>query len=406
MKAQMVEGINYLRPEEMSISMRKIIYEQELLFEDFFRNSKTRESAQAYFHGLISSIERKNSWQLAEQAGCKAPYSFQHLLGRSLWDENKLRDLSRNYTVDHLGLDDSIIAVDETGFLKKGIKSVGVARQYSGTAGRVENCQVGVFLSYSTKKCRALIDRELYIPEGWFEDKERCSQAGIPESLTFKKKPQLALEMLKRTFLNRIKPTWVVGDEVYGCHYLRAWLEENEQQYAMAVANNYPISIGLNQYKAKDFSDKAKPNDWKIISAGTGSKGERNYKWYQLKINSLSLEGWSRHLILRKGLKNNDDIAYYIAFTKNNTSLESTVLAIGSRWKIEECFEMAKGEVGLDQYEVRSWRGWYRHITLSMFSLSFLVKVRKNINQDEIEIKKKFQNQNQMQQFYQRRGLI
>jgi SRSO17 transposase len=337
MKFELQTGLKYLRPHEISNSMHEELLQQEQLFDKCFKNQKTKESARTYFHGLISSVERKNSWQLAEHTGCENPYAFQYLLGRASWEEDKLRDLSRSYTIDHLGSSNSVISVDESGFLKKGLKSAGVARQYSGTAGRVENCQIGVFLSYSTDKGRALIDRELYIPQEWFKDDKRRIDADIPESITFKKKPQLALEMLKRTFENNIKPTWVVGDEVYGCYSLRSWLEENQQQYAMAVPNNYPISIGFDQYKAKYLLEKFADSEWKMISAGKGTKGERFYKWCRIKINSDSPDDWDRWLVLRKNIKDSTDIAYYIAFVKETNSLESTVKAIGSRWTIEIC---------------------------------------------------------------------
>jgi SRSO17 transposase len=378
------------------------------IFDSHFTRSETKDSVFAYLRGLISVLDRKNSWQLSEEVGYQNPYAFQYLLGRALWNENALRDEVRCYTVDHLGRSDSVLSVDETGFLKKGNKSAGVGRQYSGTAGRIENCQIGVFLSYTTAKGRALIDRELYIPQEWFADESRCHAAGIPVSVRFKTKPELAKEMLKRTFENNIKPTWVAGDEVYGCNVLRSWLEEQAQSYILAVASNYPVYIGAKQYKARDILKTLTESDWKKISAGKGTKGDRYYQWCRVKINSMSKEGWNRWLVFRGNLKNAEDVAFYIAFSQDEKNLEDMAKAAGSRWTIEECFEMAKGEVGLDHYEVRSWTGWYRHMTLSLFALSYLVKLRTKFNQNEMEFleKKKIQRHLSMQAFLQTRGLV
>ena len=213
--------------------------------------------------------------------------------------------------------------------------------------------------------------------------------------------------MLKRTFKNIPKPAWVVGDEVYCCHSLRIWLENQLQSYALATACNSSITIGLEQYQAKDFLQKIDASKWKFISAGDGSKGQRYYKWSRQKINSDSPDGWNRWLVIRKNIKDENDVAYYIVFTSDKIQLESIVMAIGSRWTIEECFEMAKGEVGLDQYEVRSWTGWYRHITISMFALSFLTKLRHKLNQKELEEhKKKSLTKNRMKSFLKSRGLL
>lgn len=377
------------------------------LFDSHYSRSETKDSALAYLRGLVSLTERKNSWQLSEEVGYQNPYAFQYLLGRALWDENNLRDELRCYTVDHLGASEGVLSIDETGFLKKGNKSAGVGRQYSGTAGRIENSQIGVFLSYATEKGRALIDRELYVPKEWFEDEIRCRAAGIPESVKFKTKPELAKEMLKRTFANDVKPAWVVGDEVYGCYALRAWLEEKEQPYVLAVASNYPVCMGVRQHKVRDVLKTMDESGWKKISAGKGTKGDRYYQWCRIKINSVSSNGWSRWLMIRRNLKNSDDVAFYIAFSPDEKTLENMAKAAGSRWTIEECFEMAKGEVGLDHYEVRSWTGWYRHITLSLFALSYLVKLRTKLNQNESEFleKKRLRRRSSMHVFLQTRRL-
>lgn len=378
------------------------------LFEPLFSRTETKDSVFSYVQGLISLIERKNSWQLSEETGYQNPYAFQYLLGRALWNENELRDEVRDYTIEHLGGSGSVLSIDETGFLKKGNQSAGVGRQYRGTAGRIENCQIGVFLSYATPKGRALIDRELYIPQDWFEEERRLKSAGIPMAVKFKTKVELAKDMLKRTLLSGVKPRWVVGDEVYGCHALRAWLEEQEQSYVLAVASNYSVCIGLRQHKVKEILEKINESRWKKISIGKGTKGERYYEWFRVKINSDSKRGWNRWLIIRRSIKDVQEVAFYMGFSKGENTLEDMAKAAGSRWTIEECFEMAKGEVGLDQYEVRSWTGWYRHITLSLFALSYLVKLRTKFNQSELESfkKKRSQRHPSMQIFLQNRGLV
>lgn len=375
--------------------------------DQYFSRPESRASAIAYLEGLISGVERKNSWQLAEQAGHENPYAFQYLLGRASWDVEALRDEVRDYSVTHLGDKNDVLSVDETGFLKKGKKSAGVVRQYSGTAGRIENCQIGVFLSYASPRGRTLIDRELYIPQEWFEDKNRCQEAGIPEELPFKTKPTLARQMLQRAFENGVKPAWVVGDEVYGCASLRTWLEAQQQAYVLAVASNYYVAQGWEQHKVSDLLKGVAKSKWKKLSVGKGTKGERYYYWYRIKINSDAPNGWSRWLVFRRHVKDSNDVAFYIAFSPNTATLKDAAYAAGSRWTIEECFEMAKGEIGLDQYEVRSWIGWYRHMTFVLFALSFLTKLRYQLNQTELKLQEKKVRRQQptLKTFLQSRGL-
>lgn len=399
-----------IEPSPLSSTDVMFSIEQELIpiqsiLQDCFSRVETKRSALSYFQGLISTIERKNSWQLAEQAGCESPYAFQYLLGRATWDANRLRDSVCHYTVDFMPQEEGVLSLDETGFLKKGNKSAGVGRQYSGTAGRIENCQVGVFLSYATSQGRALIDRELYIPQDWFEDNFRCKEAGIPDSIEFKKKPELAQEMLQRAFDNQIKPAWVLGDEVYSSYKLRVFLESYLQPYVLAVASNCTVTIGFEQHKVSELLTSIEPEAWQIISAGSGSKGQRYYQWARILINSDSPNDWERWLFIRRNIKVQNDVAFYIAFAPNTKSLQDIANAAGSRWTIEECFEMAKGEVGLDQYEVRSWVGWYRHITFSMLALAFLTKLRWNLEQTELPLLEKKVLNNPMIPFLKSRGL-
>lgn len=399
-----------IEPSPLSSTDIMFSIEQEFIpiqtiLQDCFSRVETKESAMSYFQGLISTIERKNSWQLAEQAGFESPYAFQYLLGRATWDVSRLRDSVSRYIVDFMPQEESVLSLDETGFLKKGNKSAGVGRQYTGTAGRIENCQVGVFLSYATSQGRALIDRELYIPQDWFEDKLRCKEAGIPDSVQFKKKPELAQEMLQRAFDNQIKPAWVLGDEVYSSYKLRVFLESYLQPYVLTVASNCTVTIGFEQHKANELLKSIEPDEWQTISAGAGSKGHRYYQWTRRVINSESPDGWERWLLIRRNIKDPKEIAFYIAFAPNSKSLKDMAEAAGSRWTIEECFEMAKGEVGLDQYEVRSWIGWYRHITFAMLALAFLTKLRWNLEQSETPLLEKKVQNNPMFCFLKSRGL-
>lgn len=404
MQLSRIETIPLSSTDVMFAIEQELIPIQEIL-QDSFNRIETKASAMSYFQGLISTVERKNSWQLAEQAGCENPYAFQYLLGRATWDVSHLRDTVRHYVVGFMPQEEGVLSIDETGFLKKGNKSAGVGRQYTGTAGRIENCQVGVFLSYATSQGRALIDRELYIPQDWFKDTIRGKEAGIPDTLEFKKKPELAQEMLQRAFDNQIKPAWVLGDEVYSSYKLRAFLESYQQPYVLAVASNCSITIGFEQYKATELLESTAASDWQIISAGDGSKGQRYYHWTRRIINSDSPDGWERWLLIRRNIKDQTDVAFYIAFAPNIKYLQDMVKAAGSRWTIEECFEMAKGEVGLDQYQVRSWIGWYRHITFAMLALAFLTKLRWELKQTEVKLIEKKTQKHPMLSFLKSRGL-
>jgi SRSO17 transposase len=367
--------------------------------QPFFARHDALRAVLQYTTGLLSKTDRKNTWQLSEEAGLKSPYSFQHLLGRSGWDSEGLRDhLQKDGIKKKEG---GILAIDETGFLKKGKQSAGVARQYSGTAGRIENCQIGVFLAYETEGQRLFVDRELYIPQAWFEDSERCKKARLPENLVFKTKPELAECMLVRAFANGIKPAWVVGDQVYGRHELRSFLEQNQCAYVLGIPSNYQVSTGLDKYQVSQLVEGVK--NWQKISAGKGTKGERYYQWQRIVINTGSPDGWERWLLLRRNIKEPEKVSYYIAFGRKETSLEELAKAAGSRWIIETCFQTSKGELGLDQYEVRSYVGWYAHITLCMVSLLFLEEMKEQVNQVDQEKKR---TESTMKAFLSKHGLV
>ena len=345
-----------------------------------FARSETRERAQAYLRGLLSPIERKNGWQMAEEAGEATPYAMQYLLDRARWESDQLRDEVRAYVHEKLGDPEAVLVIDETGFLKQGTKSVGVQRQYSGTAGRIENCQVGVFLSYSSSQEHTLLDRELYLPKSWTQDPARCREADVPIEVGFATKPELAARMLWRTLDAGVPAAWVRGDTVYGSHrLLRAGLETRQQAYALAVTCQEHVEVAGKQQRVDQVVQQVTPQDWHRLSAGVGSKGARLYDWVRLPLSSSVPGGWERWLVIRRSIPAGaepPEMAYVLVFARQGTPLPEMVTVMGSRWTVEQCFEGGKGEVGLDEYEVRSWQGWYRHITLCMLAQAFLTVLR------------------------------
>lgn len=342
-----------------------------------FARSEARENALAYLAALLSPAERKNSWQLAEITGNPNPYAFQHLLGRADWEPDLLRDTLRAYVSDYLADGDAIGILDETGFLKKGIYSAGVARQYSGTAGKIENCQIGVFLAYASTHGHTLLDRELYVPQEWTNDRERCQRAGIPEQRAFATKPALALQMVQRTIDAGLKLAWVTGDSIYGDdRTLRQWLESHNQPFVLAVSGKEAAWLDTHQRQIKLILAELPADGWEKLSAGAGSKGLRWYDWRRLELSEPPERDWKRWLLVRRSISDSSELTGYIAYARADTSLAEMVRVAGMRWTVEESIQTAKGEVGLDHYEVRSWTGWYRHITLAMWASAFLSVVR------------------------------
>jgi SRSO17 transposase len=346
-----------------------------------FARAEPRQRVLAYLQGLLGPAERKNGWQLAEAAGAATPYGVQHLLGRAVWDAEAVRDDLRAYVVAHLGDAEAVVVVDETGFLKKGTKSVGVQRQYSGTAGRIENCQVGVFLAYAASAGRTFLDRDLYLPKEWVADAARCRAAGVPVGTDFRTKPQLAQAMLERAVDAGVPVGWVTADEVYGGdRRLRVWLEERDLPHVLAVKRTEPLwaatTRGPAQVAAADLATALPADAWQRLSAGEGAKGPRLYDWARVPIRPLGAPGRGYWLLARRRVADPADIAYYVCFGPTPTTLAALVRVAGTRWAIEECLEAAKGEVGLDQYEVRRWDGWYRHVTLCLLAHAFLTVAR------------------------------
>ena len=346
----------------------------------FFARPEPRHRSLLYLQGILSDVARKNGWQLAEQAGETRPDGMQRLLTNAVWDEGRVRDELCKYVLEQLGDPHAIVAIDETSFPKRGDKSAGVAQQYCGSSKQVENCQVGVFLSYISPLGHTLLDRELYLPRHWLEDRPRCQEAGIPETVRFQTKCELARQMMERLHQAQVPIDWVVADTVYGNNLdLRTWLEDQGYCYVLAVANTEPIGImtpeGPKLLTVKEAEQRlVSPQDWQRLSVRTGTKGPLFFDWACLPI----LHRWqddNRHwLLIRRLLSDPSEKTYYLVFGPLGTTLEVMVRAIGARWCIEEEFENGK-DIGLDHYEVRSFVGWLRHMTLVMLVLAMLTVV-------------------------------
>ena len=364
--------------EKKERQLRAALAETTGRLEGHFANASATESAAAYLRSLLSGVERKNSWQLAEVAGLENPYRFQHLLGRGSWDADALRDEQLGEVLAGLGREDAVLAIDETGFIKQGKKSVGVKRQYTGTSGKIDNCQIGVFLSWQTAKGHALIDRALYLPEEWAQDQERRRAAGVPAEVAFAPKPTLARRMVVRALAAGARPKWMVADSVYGADgKLRQALEEARQPYVMAVTGQQSVWLGLGQKRVKTLKKEVPPEAWKRISVGAGTKGPRVFDWAALPLNHpFDPKEWQRSVLLRRSCSDPAEITAYLVFAPAGTTLEELARIAGRRWAIEESFAIAKSEVGLDQYEVRSWAGWHRHMTLVMVAQALLAITR------------------------------
>jgi SRSO17 transposase len=339
-----------------------------------FGRVEPRRRALAYLRGLLAPVERKNGWQLAEAAGDRTPDGVQEFLSRVRWDADAVCCDLRAYVIEHLGDVDAVLVLDETGFVKKGMKSAGVQRQYSGTAGRIENCQIGVFLAYASRYGRALIDRALYLPEVWAADRRRRTEAGIPDAAGFVTKPKLGLAMLERTHAAGIPFAWVAADSVYGAdHALRRWLQDHRLGYVLAVTRAQRLGFG----RIEDLVGEVPTRGWHRLSAGDGAKGPRLYDWAYAAYGSDAAPGWEKGLLIRRSIAEPDKLSFYLTHAPDGTALADLVRIAGTRWAIEACFEAAKGEVGLDQYEVRSWAGWHRHVTLAMLAHAYLTALRK-----------------------------
>jgi SRSO17 transposase len=351
-----------------------------------FGRRELRETGAAFVDGLLSGVERKTGWLMAEQSGAERPYRMQSLLGRGRWDADRLRDEVRAYAIEALADADAVLVVDETGFVTKGEHSVGVARQYSGAAGRIENSQIGVFLAYASRFGQTLIDRRLYLPESWASDRERRAAASVPEALAFATKPTMAREMIAANLDAGVRCAYVLGDAVYGADSgLRRMLEGREQPYVLAVRSNHFMRVGgasLEGTTPESLADDLSPQAYVRYAAGEGAKGPRLYDWARLPLVRRAGPGFAHWLLIRRSTAKPDERAYYLVFAPAEATLAELAGVAGLRWTIEECFERAKSDLGLDHCEARSWHGWHRHMTLCMAALAFLAKLSANLRRD------------------------
>ena len=317
---------------------------------------------------------------MAEQLGEATPDGVQHLLARADWDAEAVRDELIDYVGEHLGVPGGVLVVDETGFLKKGTKSCGVARQYSGTAGRIENSQIGVFLAYVSPKGHALVDRALYLPKEWTDDRKRCREAGVPEDAAFATKIALAKRMVERACDRGLPARWAAADSVYGSDYsFRNALENRGLGYGLGVRTNFSVWVGSRQVRAKSLLAEVPAKAWRRSSCGAGSKGPRLCDWAWTRINCPEPQAYARWLLMRRSVSDPTEVAYFACGGPPETELEELIRIAGTRWAVEECFELAKGDCGLDEYEVRSWTGWHRHATLSLFALAVVAVIRSRL---------------------------
>lgn len=373
-------------------------------FGGIFARSESREQARKYLRGLLSEAERKNGWQVAEMVGDARPDKTQRLLYQAQWEADEARDELRGYVIVELGEAEGIGIVDETGFIKKGEKSAGVQRQYTGTAGKIENSQVGTFLGYASGRGHTLIDRRLFLPQEWAQDAERRAEAKVPAAVTFQTKPQQAREMLEQAWESGVPMKWVAGDEVYGnATALRDAVAAGGRLYVLAVSCSAPVWSQRPRMMAPQRTTGGRPQTrpklaenasqhsavadvvaswpaarWQRLAVHQGEKGPIEYDWAMARVVECvdRLPGRDAWLLARRSIRKPDEMAYYLSNADADTRLETLAHIASSRYKIEQCFEEAKGETGLDQYEVRYYHSWYRHITLSMMAHAWLAVIR------------------------------
>jgi SRSO17 transposase len=352
-----------------------------------FARAEVRERARRYLVGLLARVERKNGWQLAEAIGEAGPRGVQRLLSAATWDADAVRDDLRAYVVDHLGDPVSgVLIIDDTGFVKQGDKSCGVGRQYTGTVGDTANAQVGVFLAYASEKGAAFVDRALYLPRAWTDDPDRCRAAGIPATVRFATKLTLAQRMLERAFAAAIPAAWVVADSAYGrSHAFRRWLEEHGRAYALMVPSTHAVRYQGRRQTAAKLAARLPDTAWRSVTVGAGTPSADQQVWACLPLSETCAAGMRRWLLIRRGGDDGGDLGYFLAYGAEDTSEAELLRVCGVRWQIEECFAQAKGEVGLDQYEVRTWDAWHRFVTLCLLAHAGLVVMRLAANQHEAE---------------------
>ena len=348
-------------------------------FGECFKRETTRECAKEYIRGLLADIQRKNCWQLAEWMGQTDPQSMQRLLYEAQWDENLACQRLRALVIARLGYEQGVGVIDESGFVKRGDKSAGVGRQYCGHIGKVENCQMGVFLGYVAPLGYAFLDRELYLPEAWCGDEQRRVEAKVPTEIIFQTKPQLAQAMLSRTWAEHMPLQWVVADSTYGnCPTLRDYIHEQKRYYVMEVPKTLHVRLADGQVAqaVSEFVSTLDAGQWKRLAFDLGEKGLNFYDWAALRVTPTTDTVGEQWLLIRRGVSDPKDVTYYLSNAPAETPLETLAAVASSRWRVEQLLKEAKGEAGMDEYEVRYWHSWYRHITLSMMGHTWLTLVR------------------------------
>jgi SRSO17 transposase len=357
-----------------------------------FAQERTAANANLFLDGLLSNEQRKTGWMRSEAAGDPGPWRQQALLGRDRWDADALRDLVREYVIEHLRDDDAVLVIDETGFLKQGKASCGVARQYTGSAGKITNCQIGVFATYVSRHGHAFIDRALYLPKSWTDDPVRRKVTSVPYDIGFATKPQLAARMIARAETAGVPFRWVAADSVYGVSDIERELRRLGKGYVLGVASTHVFqSWGKKRLvagTAAEITKTLEPSDWQRLSAGQGTKGPRLHDWCYLELADLDAKEfneasdglWTRGFLLRRDIVDGE-LAYFTTWCPAGTSVETLVNVEGHRWAIEDSFETAKNEFGLDHNETRSWHGWHRHVSLVMLTFAMMAAIRHQVNQ-------------------------
>jgi len=356
-----------------------------------FTQERVAASANAFLDGLLGEERRKTGWMRAEAAGDPGPWRQQAILGRGRWDADALRDIVRGYVIEHLADEDAVLVIDETGFLKQGKASCGVSRQYTGSAGKITNCQIGVFAAYVSRHGHAFTDRALYLPKAWTNDQERMAAAHVPEDIAFATKPAFALKMIARAIEAHVPFAWVAADSVYGVGDIEMALRRAGKGYVLGVNSNHPFNSWGNKPPAagtaEDIARALDPSLWQRLSAGEGTKGARLYDWAYCELADLDASEysaerrgtWTRGLLIRRTISNGD-MAYFSTWCPAGTSIETLVKVEGHRWAIEDSFETAKNELGLDHNETRSWHGWHRHVSLVMLAFAMMAVIRHHAN--------------------------
>ena len=356
-----------------------------------FTQERVAASANLFLDGLLGDERRKTGWMRAEAAGDPGPWRQQAILGRGRWDADELRDIVRDYVIEHLATDDAVLVIDETGFLKQGKASCGVARQYTGSAGKITNCQIGVFAAYVSPRGHAFIDRALYLPKSWTGDPARLVAAHVPEAVAFATKPALAVQMIQRALADDVPFSWVAADAVYGVGDVEQALRQACKGYVLGVKSNHhfgswtgkPPVAGTAAEIARDLA----PDAWQRLSAGEGTKGARLHDWVYCELADLDADEydetqsglWTRGLLIRRNISDGD-LAFFTTWCPAGTGIQTLVAVEGHRWAIEDSFETAKNELGLDHNETRSWHGWHRHVSLAMLAFAMMAVIRYRAN--------------------------